>query len=65
MRKRVLGTLKVLGTVLEQLSKELSPEEAERLIPREVCKLYNNIPDFYFIGCSPDFVIHVCVAALL
>lgn len=36
MRKRVLGTLKVLGTVLEQLSKELSPEEAERLIPREV-----------------------------
>ncbi|XP_031113012.1 callose synthase 9 isoform X2 [Ipomoea triloba] len=36
MRKRVLGTLKVLGTVLEQLSKELSPEEAERLIPREL-----------------------------
>lgn len=35
-RKRVLGTLKVLGIVLEQLTKEVSPEEAERLIPAEV-----------------------------
>ncbi|VFQ99009.1 unnamed protein product [Cuscuta campestris] len=35
-RKKVQGTLKVLGTVLEQLSKELPHEEAERLIPREL-----------------------------
>ncbi|KAL8505877.1 hypothetical protein ACS0TY_016920 [Phlomoides rotata] len=35
-RKRVLGTLKVLGIVLEQLTKDVSPEEAERLIPEEL-----------------------------
>lgn len=35
-RKRVFATLKVLGTVLEQLTKEVSPEEAGRLIPEEV-----------------------------
>ncbi|CAA0815270.1 Callose synthase 9 [Striga hermonthica] len=35
-RKRVLATLKVLGNVLEQLTKEVSPEEAERLIPEEL-----------------------------
>ncbi|CAH9106645.1 unnamed protein product [Cuscuta epithymum] len=35
-RKKVLGTLKVLGAVLEQLSKELSPEDADRLIPGEL-----------------------------
>lgn len=35
-RKKVFATLKVLGTVLEQLTKEVSPEEAERLIPEEV-----------------------------
>ncbi|XP_024994756.1 callose synthase 9 isoform X3 [Cynara cardunculus var. scolymus] len=35
-RKRVFATLKVLGTVLEQLTKELSPEEAEGLIPEEL-----------------------------
>ncbi|XP_073060103.1 callose synthase 9-like isoform X2 [Primulina eburnea] len=34
-RKRVLATLKVLGHVLEQLTNEVSPEEAERLIPEE------------------------------
>ncbi|KAJ9549228.1 hypothetical protein OSB04_021771 [Centaurea solstitialis] len=35
-RKRVFATLKVLGTVLEQLTKEVSPEEAEGLIPEEL-----------------------------
>lgn len=35
-RKKVFATLKVLGTVLEQLMKEISPEEAERLIPEEM-----------------------------
>ncbi|XP_051120821.1 callose synthase 9 [Andrographis paniculata] len=35
-RKRVLATLKVLGHVLEQLTKEVSAEEAERLIPEEM-----------------------------
>lgn len=35
----MFATLKVLGTVLEQLSKEVSPEEAEGLIPEEVCLL--------------------------
>ncbi|KAK6144004.1 hypothetical protein DH2020_020824 [Rehmannia glutinosa] len=35
-RKRVLATLKVLGNVLEQLTKDVSPEEAERLIPEEL-----------------------------
>ncbi|KAK9273813.1 hypothetical protein L1049_018624 [Liquidambar formosana] len=35
-RKQVLATLKVLGTVLEQLTKEVSPEDAERLIPEEL-----------------------------
>lgn len=35
-RKRVLGTLRVLGHVLEQLTRDVSAEEAERLIPEEV-----------------------------
>lgn len=35
-RKRVFATLKVLGTVLEELTKEVSPEDAESLIPDEV-----------------------------
>lgn len=35
-RKKVLATLKVLGNVLEQLTKDVSAEEAERLIPEEV-----------------------------
>ncbi|XAR54565.1 1,3-beta-glucan synthase, partial [Bertholletia excelsa] len=35
-RKRVFATLKVLGTVLEELTKEVSPEDAERLIPEEL-----------------------------
>ncbi|KAK3042260.1 hypothetical protein RJ639_001855 [Escallonia herrerae] len=35
-RKRVFATLKVLGAVLEQLSKEVSPDDAERLIPEEL-----------------------------
>lgn len=35
-RKRVLATLRVLGNVLEQLTKDVSAEEAERLIPEEV-----------------------------
>uniref|UniRef100_A0A3Q7E847 1,3-beta-glucan synthase component FKS1-like domain-containing protein n=1 Tax=Solanum lycopersicum TaxID=4081 RepID=A0A3Q7E847_SOLLC len=38
-RKKVLATLKVLGNVLEQLTKEVSPEEADRLIPDEVWSL--------------------------
>ncbi|CAK9159583.1 unnamed protein product, partial [Ilex paraguariensis] len=35
-RKRVFATLKVLGSVLEQLTEEVSPEEAEKLIPEEL-----------------------------
>ncbi|KAA8549606.1 hypothetical protein F0562_001376 [Nyssa sinensis] len=35
-RKKVFATLKVLGTVLEQLTEEISPEDAERLIPDEL-----------------------------
>ncbi|XP_043693425.1 callose synthase 9 [Telopea speciosissima] len=35
-RKRLFQTLKVLGMVLEDLSKEVSPEDAERLIPEEL-----------------------------
>ncbi|XP_049932796.1 callose synthase 9-like [Nymphaea colorata] len=35
-RKRVLATLKVLGAVVEQLSKEVSPEDADKLIPEEL-----------------------------
>lgn len=35
-RKRVFATLKVLGTVLEELTKEVSPEDAGRLIPDEL-----------------------------
>lgn len=35
-RKRVFATLKVLGTVLEQLAKEVSPEEADELIPEDL-----------------------------
>ncbi|XP_010257473.1 PREDICTED: callose synthase 9 [Nelumbo nucifera] len=35
-RKKVFATLKVLGTVLEELTKEVSPEDAERLIPEEL-----------------------------
>lgn len=35
-RKRVFATLKVLGAVLEQLSKEVSPEDAEILISEEL-----------------------------
>ncbi|GAA0146604.1 hypothetical protein LIER_06519 [Lithospermum erythrorhizon] len=31
-RKRVLATLKVLGNVLESLTKDVSPEEADRLV---------------------------------
>ncbi|XP_059665125.1 callose synthase 9 [Cornus florida] len=35
-RKKVYATLRVLGMVLEQLTKEVSPEDAERLIPEEL-----------------------------
>ncbi|CAI9106685.1 OLC1v1005889C1 [Oldenlandia corymbosa var. corymbosa] len=35
-RKRVFATLKVLGTVLEQLTKEIPPEEADKLISEEM-----------------------------
>lgn len=35
-RKRAFATLKVLGTVLEELTKEVSPEDAEALIPEEL-----------------------------
>ncbi|KAK6802370.1 hypothetical protein RDI58_000150 [Solanum bulbocastanum] len=38
-RKKVLATLKVLGNVLEQLTKEVSPEEADRLIPEELKRM--------------------------
>ncbi|KAG5628526.1 hypothetical protein H5410_000243 [Solanum commersonii] len=38
-RKKVLATLKVLGNVLEQLTKEVSPEEADRLIPDELKRM--------------------------
>ncbi|XP_021771976.1 callose synthase 9-like [Chenopodium quinoa] len=35
-RKRIFATLKVLGEVLEQMTSEVSPEEAETLIPEEL-----------------------------
>ncbi|XP_058198210.1 callose synthase 9 isoform X2 [Rhododendron vialii] len=35
-RKRVFATLKVLGTVLVELTREVSPEDAESLIPDEL-----------------------------
>ncbi|KAL8159934.1 LOW QUALITY PROTEIN: hypothetical protein V2J09_001471 [Rumex salicifolius] len=35
-RKKIFATLKVLGDVLEQMSKEVSPEDAEMLIPEEM-----------------------------
>lgn len=38
-RKKVLATLKVLGNVLEQLTKEVSPEEVDRLIPEELKRM--------------------------
>lgn len=43
-RKRIFATLKVLGEVLEQMTQEVSPEEAETLIPEEVIHEV-----FYFI----------------
>lgn len=43
MRKKVFATLKVLGTVLEELTKEISPEDAERLISDEVFYVLFNI----------------------
>lgn len=39
-RKRVFAVLKVLGSVLEQLSKDISPEEADELIPEEVTVIW-------------------------
>jgi len=35
-RKRIFATLKVLGDVLEQMTREVSPEDADGLIPEEV-----------------------------
>ncbi|XP_057953714.1 callose synthase 9 isoform X2 [Malania oleifera] len=35
-RKKIFATLKILGTVLEELTREISPEDAERLIPEEL-----------------------------
>lgn len=35
-RKRVFAILKILGEVLEELTKEISPEDAESLIPEEL-----------------------------
>ncbi|XP_047320074.1 callose synthase 9-like [Impatiens glandulifera] len=38
-RKRVFATLKVLGTVLEELTKEISPEDPGKLIPEEIKRM--------------------------
>lgn len=38
-RKKVFATLKVLGTVLEELAMQFSPEDAERLIPEELKRM--------------------------
>uniref|UniRef100_A0AAU6MUB7 1,3-beta-glucan synthase n=1 Tax=Paeonia lactiflora TaxID=35924 RepID=A0AAU6MUB7_PAELC len=35
-RKQIFATLKVIGTVLEQMTQDISPEDAERLIPEEL-----------------------------
>ncbi|XP_073112798.1 callose synthase 9 isoform X2 [Elaeis guineensis] len=35
-RKKVFATLKVLGTVVEELTKEIAPEDAEKLISEEM-----------------------------
>ncbi|XP_039128292.1 glutathione S-transferase T1-like [Dioscorea cayenensis subsp. rotundata] len=34
-RKKVFATLKVLGTVVEELTKEIAPEDADKLISEE------------------------------
>jgi hypothetical protein len=36
-RKKVLATLKVLWSVIEDMTKEISPEDAKNLISEEVC----------------------------
>ncbi len=35
-RKKVLATLKVLWSVIEEITREISPEDAEKLISEEV-----------------------------
>jgi callose synthase len=35
-RKKVFATLKVLWSVIEDMTKEISPEDAEKLISEEV-----------------------------
>lgn len=39
-RRRVFATLKVIRMVLEQLTEEVSPDDAERSIPEEVGSLF-------------------------
>lgn len=56
-RKKVFATLKVLGTVLEQLTEEISPEEAERLIPEEVFFLNSK---FHILFSAQFFCFIVC-----
>ncbi|KAL9661420.1 hypothetical protein QQ045_026244 [Rhodiola kirilowii] len=41
-RKRVFAVLKVLGSVLDQLSKDISPEEADQLIPAELKRVMDS-----------------------
>ncbi|KAK3148556.1 hypothetical protein QOZ80_3BG0296530 [Eleusine coracana subsp. coracana] len=41
-RKKVLATLKVLWSVIEDLTKEISPEDAEKLISEEMKKVMQN-----------------------
>ena len=36
-RKKVLATLKVLWSVIEDMTKDISPEDAQNLISEEVC----------------------------
>jgi hypothetical protein len=42
-RKKVLATLKVLWSVIEDLTREISPEDADKLISEEVCVTLVNL----------------------
>ncbi|XP_072963967.1 callose synthase 9 [Typha angustifolia] len=41
-RKKIFATLKVLGTVVEELTRELSPDDAKKLISEEMKRVMEN-----------------------
>ena len=65
-RKKVLATLKVLWSVIEDMTKEISPEDAKNLISEEVCIPILDIWLFVFVlgvgkfeckGCSMSIML--------